>query len=71
MIKKRKSPYLRDVYLAYLIADARRTKTDEYPMIEAWMVATEPPKEIIQWDRRCDVVNPKETAAKILVSNPY
>jgi len=70
MIKKRKSPYLRDVYLADLIADARRTKTDEYPMIEAWMVATEPPKEIIQWDRRCDVVNPKETTISFYCQDP-
>lgn len=58
MIKKQKSPYLRDVYLAYLIDGARRTETDGFPIIEEWMVATEPPKEIIQWDRRCDVVEP-------------
>ena len=62
MLKKCTTPYLRDVYLAYLITNARRTKTDEYPIIEAWMVATEPPKEIIQWDRRGDVINPQETA---------
>jgi len=62
MIKKSKTPYLRDVYLAYLIEGARRTKTDEYPIIEEWMVATEPPKEIIQWDRRKDVVDSKNTA---------
>ena len=58
MLRKRKSPYLRDVYLAYLIDGARRTETDGFPIIEEWMVATEPPKEIIQWDRRCDVQNP-------------
>lgn len=57
MIKKLKTPYVRDVYLAYLIANARRTKTDNYPIIEEWMVATKPPKEIIQWDRRRDVKN--------------
>ena len=62
MLRKCTTPYLRDVYLAYLIADARRTKTDEYPIIEEWMVATEPPKEIIQWDRRSDVTKPQETA---------
>ena len=60
MIKKSKTPYLRDVYLAYLIANARRTKTDEYPIIEEWMVATEPPKEIIQWDRRSDAKEPSK-----------
>ena len=62
MVRKSKSPYIRDVYLAYLIDGARRTETDEFPIIEEWMVATEPPKEIIQWDRRKDVVDPKTTA---------
>ena len=61
MVKKSKTPYVRDVYLAYLIEGARRTKSDEFPIIEEWMVATEPPKEIIQWDRRRDVVDPKNT----------
>lgn len=62
MIKKQKSPYLRDVFLAYLVEDARRTKEDEYPIIEKWMIPVNPPKEIIQWDRRCDVKNRHETA---------
>lgn len=62
MLRKNTTPYLRDVYLAYLIANARRTKMDEYPIIEAWMVATVPPKEIIQWDRRGDAIYPQETA---------
>ena len=62
MLRKSKTPYIRDVYLAYLIDGANRTRTDEYPVIESWMVATEPPKEIIQWDRRQDVVDPRNTA---------
>ena len=70
MLKKSKTPYLRDVYLAYLIANARRTKTDEYPIIEEWMVATEPPKEIIQWDRRSDVIDEKSTAISFYCSDP-
>lgn len=70
MIKKKKTPYLRDVYLAYLIANARRTKTDEYPTIEEWMVATEPPKEIIQWDRRGDVTDPDNTAISFYCCDP-
>lgn len=61
MIKKSKTPYIRDLYLAYLIDGANRTPTDNYPVIERWMVATEPPKEIIQWDRRKDVVDPSTT----------
>ena len=55
MVKKPKSPYIRDVYLAYLIDGAGRTETDGFAIIEEWMVATEPPKEIIQWDRRQDL----------------
>lgn len=62
MIRKSKTPYVRDVYLAYLIDGAERTETDGFAKIEEWMVATEPPKEIIQWDRRRDIVNPIETA---------
>lgn len=61
MIKKSKTPFLRDLYLAYLIKDAKRTNLDEYPIIEEWMVAKEPPSKIIQWDRRRDIENPKDT----------
>lgn len=70
MLRKSKSPYLRDVYLAYLIDGARRTETDEFPIIEKWMVATEPPKEIIQWDRRCDVKDPLNTAICFYCCDP-
>lgn len=62
MMKKSKTPYLRDTFLAYLIKDARRTKTDEFPIIEKWMVAKQPPKNIYQWDRRYDVKDPKNVA---------
>lgn len=55
---KVKKPYIRDVYLAYLIDGAKRTATDGYPIIEKWMVAKEPPKEVFQWDRRYDVKEP-------------
>ena len=61
MLKKSKTPYVRDVYLAYLTQGAKRTKKDNYPIIEEWMVAKEPPKEIVQWDRRKDVVDSKTT----------
>ncbi len=69
-IRKTKTPFVRDVYLAYLIDGARRTETDEFPIIEKWMVATEPPKEIIQWDRRCDVKNPSETGMSFYCNDP-
>lgn len=69
-IKKSKTPYIRDVYLAYLIDGARRTETDEFPIIEEWMVATEPPKEIIQWDRRRDVKDQTNTAICFYCCDP-
>lgn len=46
------NPYVRDVFLSYLIDGARRTVPDGYPIIERWMVATEVPEEIYQWDCR-------------------
>lgn len=61
MIKKSKTPFLRDLYLAYLTKDAKRTSLDEYPIIDESMVAKEPPSKIIQWDRRGDVENPENT----------
>ncbi|MBR5996990.1 MAG: DUF4417 domain-containing protein [Bacilli bacterium] len=70
MLRKCTTPYLRDVYLAYLITDARRTTIDEYPIIEEWMVATEPPKEIIQWDRRCDTIDHEKTAISFYCCDP-
>lgn len=80
MLKKRKGPYIRDVYLAYLIDGARRTETDGFPIIERWMVATKPPKEIIQWDRRRDAKNPSDIGISFyccdsefqpILNNPY
>ena len=62
MIKKSKTPFLRDTFLAYLIKGAKRTKTDEFPIIENWMVAKEAPKNIVQRDRRYDVKDAKNTA---------
>ena len=70
MIRKSKTPYVRDVYLAYLIDGAERTETDGFAKIEKWMVATEPPKEIIQWDRRYDVINPSETGMCFYCNDP-
>ena len=70
MIKKSKTPFVRDVYLAYLIDGAARTKTDGFPIIEEWMVSKEPPKEIIQWDRRYDVADPLETGICFYCCDP-
>jgi len=70
MVRKSKTPYIRDVYLAYLIDGAKRTKTDEFPIIERWMITSELPKEIIQWDRRQDVLDPKSTAICFYCNDP-
>lgn len=47
-----KQAYQRDVYLAYLVEGARRTKIEGYPIIEGWMVADRPPDDVVQWDCR-------------------
>ena len=70
MLKKSKTPYVRDVFLAYLVEDARRTEPDGFPIIEAWMVSGTPPKEMIQWDRRRDVTDPESTGMCFYCSDP-
>lgn len=55
------SPYRRDVYLAYLIEGSRRTQSDGFPIIEPWMVAKVPPKELVQWDQRRSAKDPSGT----------
>lgn len=62
MIKKTKKPYIRDVYLAYLIDGANRTEPEGFPIIEEDMVTQKPPSDVIQWDRRkYDVVDASRT----------
>ena len=51
--------YVRTLFLSYLVEGAKRTKPDGYPVIEKWMVATEPPKDVFQWDCRYEVADPK------------
>lgn len=70
MLKRSKTPFVRDVYLSYLIRGAQRTKTDEYPIIEKWMVAKKPPKDIFQWDRRKDVKNPLTSGMSFYCNDP-
>ena len=53
--------YVRTMFLSYLIEGARRTKPDGYPIIEKWMVETNPPKSLFQWDCRREVVDPKSS----------
>lgn len=60
--KKITNLYVRTLFLSYLIEGAQRTTPDGYPIIEKWMVATEPPKEVFQWDCRRKVEDPKTTA---------
>lgn len=53
--------YVRTLFLSYLVEGAERTKPDGYPIIERWMVTTDPPKEVCQWDCRYEVTNPEST----------
>jgi hypothetical protein len=50
--------YVRTLFLSYLIEGAEWTKPDGYPIIEKSMVATEPPRELYQWDCRHEVKEP-------------
>lgn len=70
MIRKPKKPFIRDVFQAELTKDARRTRPDGYPIIEEWMVAKNPPKELFQWDRRCDVKVPEESGMSFYCNDP-
>lgn len=61
MKNKLKGPYLRDVYLSYLIRGANFTSGGNFPIIEPWMVASEPPTSIIQWDQKSKVRSKSKT----------
>ena len=69
MVKKSKTPFIRDVNLAYLTKKARKTKPDGFPIIEKWMVSTEIPKNVYQWDRRQDVVEESKDIAMSFYCN--
>ena len=64
------APYIRDVYLSYLIRGARRTKKG-YPIIEKWMVATEIPKSIVQWDCRSKCKDKKSSAISFYCNDQF
>lgn len=70
MIHKPKKPFIRDVFQAELTKDAERTYPDGYPIIEPWMVATAPPKELFQWDRRRDVKAPENSGMSFYCNDP-
>lgn len=68
----KKIPYLRDVYFAFLTKGAKRTKTDGYPIMEKWMVIEEPPKYIVQWNRRsAECTDKKNTAICFYCNDEY
>ena len=62
--------YRRDVYLAYLIEGARRTKPDGFPIIEGWMVEKNIPRYLVQWDRRNSVSDPEHTGMSFYCVDP-
>ena len=59
---KSKVPYLRDVYLAYLIDGAVRTERYGYPIIPSEFCYDKIPGDVAQWDQRSQVVDPAHTA---------
>lgn len=63
-------PYIRDVYLANLIRGARLTKNG-YPIIEKWMVSTEIPTCISQWNCRSKVKDIANTAISFYCNDQY
>lgn len=65
-----RNAYRRDVYLAYLIDGASRTKPDGYPIIEGWMVAKNAPRFLAQWDQRNSVNDPEHTGMSFYCIDP-
>ena len=58
---KSKVPYLRDVYLAYLIDGAERTERYGYPIIPPEFCYDKIPGDVAQWNQRSQVVDPGHT----------
>ncbi len=59
---KSKIPYLRDVYLAYLIDGAERTERYGYPIIPPEFCCGKVPGDVAQWNQRSQVKDPAHTA---------
>ncbi len=57
-----KVPYLRDVYLAYLIDGAERTQRYGYPIIPPEFCYDKVPGDVAQWNQRSQVKDPSHTA---------
>lgn len=64
-------PFVRDIYYAYLINGARRTKQEGYPIVEGYMVSDELPKEIFQWDQRSQVKDKSITGISFYSPDKY
>lgn len=59
---KSKVPYLRDVYLAYLIDGAERTEKYGFPIIPPEFCYDKVPDDVAQWNQRSQVKDPAHTA---------
>lgn len=64
-------PYLRDVFLAYLIDGAERTERYGYPIIPSDFCYTKVPGDVAQWDKRSNVKDPKHTAMSFYCKDQY
>ena len=68
---KSKVPYLRDVFLAYLIEGAERTDGDGYPIIPKQFCFDRFPAKIVQWDRRSLVKEPGKATMSFYCGDQY
>ena len=66
-----KVPFLRDVYLAYLIEGAERTEKYGYPIIPKEFCYNKVPGDVAQWDRRFEVENPANTAMSFFCKDEW
>ena len=71
LLNQFRAPFVRDIYYAYLINGARRTKVEGYPIIEGYMVSDNLPNDIAQWDQRSQVKDKSTTGISFYSPDKY
>ena len=66
-----KGPYLRDVYLAYLIDGAERTERYGYPIIPPEFCYDKVPGDVSQWNQRSQVKDPAHTGMSFFCKDEW
>jgi hypothetical protein len=51
---------VKDNFQAFLTEDAKFVSKEEYPLLEKWMIAEEPPNKIVPFNKIKEVKNPEE-----------